>query len=206
MKIRLVSLALLGALHGNSIAQNALEPCLQRLADAYHAGVNKTINDVVVRPSTLQLTTIPSFQPESGLRLVGTELYFVEFPSSYWGDSFVVDRHGSGRMDFTKPRIVTKTRHAPLSATNARRVEQIYAKAISKAKKSGQIGLDGVTYYFSTSSGACASTWSPEPRTRTGRLVELVSRLAKHTAFSAAIDLQRSEAAIAKLLQSMESD
>lgn len=149
MKARLLLFALLGVFHGNSSAQNALEPCLRDFADAYHAGVNKTINDAVVQRSSLQLTTLPSFQPESGLRLVGTELYFVEFQSFYWGESQYIDRDGNGHMNFTKPKIITNTRHAPISATVARRVEHIYSKAIAKAKKSDQMGLDGVSYVFS---------------------------------------------------------
>lgn len=206
MKASLSSFILLSALHNGAIAQNTLEPCANDITDAYHAGVNRTVNDAVMQPSSLQLTTVPSFQPESGVRLVGTELYFVEFRSSFWGDSYYVDRVGSGRMDFARPRVVTRTRHAPIGEKAAHRVEKVYSMAIAKAQKSDRRGLDGVTYFFATSDGTCGWTWSPEPSSRNGRLVKLVKHLEKHAALSRSIDLQRSERVILRLVQRIEGE
>lgn len=206
IKASLWLIALLCVLHTKAGAQNALEPCLRNYADAYHIGINKIINEAVAHPPSLQLTTLPSFEAESGLRLVGTEIYFVQFRSFYWGESQVFDRHGVGHMDFSKPKIATKIRHAPLSAPLARLVEHTYSKAIAKARRSDQMGLDGTSYVFSTSDGSCGWTWSPGPRTRNGRLVELMKRLEEHAAFSAPIDLQRSEKVMMQLLQTIDSD
>jgi hypothetical protein len=64
MKERLLLLALFGVLHSNAGAQNSLEPCQGDFSDEYHAGVNRVINDAVVNPSSIQLTTFPSFRPE----------------------------------------------------------------------------------------------------------------------------------------------
>jgi hypothetical protein len=206
MKAHLFLFVLAGVLQSSSIAQNVLEPCREDFSDEYHARVNRIIGDAVAQPSSLRLTTFPSFQPESGLILVGAELYFVRLNSFYWAESLYADRDGSYRRDFVKPKIVTTTLHAPLSATIARRIEYVYSAAIAKAGTSGRMGLDGVAYVFSTSNGACAWAWSPEPGTRNGRLLELMERLEKHATFSLPIDLQRSEKAIKKLLQTIEDN
>jgi hypothetical protein len=206
VKACLLPLALFGMFQSICSAQNALEPCRDRFADAYHARVAKTIDDAVIQPSSLRLTTLPSFQPESGLRLVDTELYFVQFTSFFWADSYYRAADGSYRMDFARPKIATMVRHAPLSSMLARRVEQVYARAIAKAKHADGRGLDGVTYAFSTPNGACAYAWSPKPDTSNGWLVELMGRLEKHAGFSTPDDLQRSEKAMVGLLQAMEKD
>jgi hypothetical protein len=137
---------------------------------------------------------------------VGSELYFVELQSSFWGMSQVIDHRGNGHMDFTKPKITPKTRHAPINSALARRVEHVFSKEIMRAKKSGQMGLDGDSFVFSTSDGTCGWAWSPEPRSRNGRLVELMRRLEKHAMFSSPIDLQRSEDAIMRNLKTLEND
>ncbi len=110
-------------------------------------------------------------------------------------------------MNFTKPKIATKTSHAPMSPALARRVEQIYAKTIANAKRSNQMGLDGTSYIFSTSNGACGLAWSPDdPKSQNGRLVELLQRLEKRARLSTQIDLQSSEKSITELLRTMERD
>jgi hypothetical protein len=204
MKNRLAQLILLGFVQSTALAQSSLEPCRKDFTDAYHVGVNKVIDDAVAAPSSLQLTTFPSFQAESGLRLVASRVYFVEFQTSFWGDSYVVDRKGDGRMDFTKPRTVAKSRNAPLSSDTAQRIEHAYSKAITEATQSGRMGLDGTAYVLSTGKGDCAWAWSPEPNSQNGQLIELMRRLEVHTKFSSAIDLQRSEKSIIRLLNIIE--
>jgi hypothetical protein len=206
VKAWLLPLALFGTCQSICRAQNALEPCHDQFADPYYARVVKTIDDAVMQPSSLQLTTLPSFEPESGVRLVGTELYFVQFKSFFWADSYHRARDGSYRMDFARPKIATRVRHAPLSSTLARRIEQVYAAAVAKAKNADWMGVDGVTYAFSTSNRACALAWSPKSGTSNGRLVALLERLEKHAGFSTPVDLQRSEQAMVRLLQTIESN
>jgi hypothetical protein len=58
-------------------AQDVLEAC-RAGADPYEAGVNKIIDSVVAPSFRLQLTTLPSFEPESGLRLVGSRIYLLK--------------------------------------------------------------------------------------------------------------------------------
>jgi len=191
-------------LFSNAVAQDSLEPCRDVQSDRYRAGVNKVIDKAVGRPSSLQLTTYPSFDAESGLRLVGAELYFVQFRSSFWGAAHPDFRDGRSRMDFTKPRIRVSTSRAPLSMTIARRIESAYAKAIAKAAKNDLIGMDGDFYIFSTSEHSCALAWSPEPQTRNGRLVALMDWLGRHTTYSNSVDLGSSEKAIEILLNTIE--
>ena len=117
-------------LQAHAAAQDALEPCLDRFDNPYYAAVNRVIDNAVAKPARLLLTTVPSFQPESGLRLVGNDIYYVEFPRSFWYESY--PKGGNGHMDFTRPRIVSKARRAPLSANVANRVEQVFVNAIAK--------------------------------------------------------------------------
>ncbi|OEZ58194.1 hypothetical protein [Duganella sp. HH105] len=204
MKNRLAQLIFLGFFQSTALAQSSLEPCREDFIDAYHVGVNKVIDDAVAAPSSLQLTAFPSFQAESGLRLVASRVYFVEFQTSFWGDSYVVDRKGNGRMDFTKPRTVAKSRNALLSLDTAQRIGRMYSKAITEATQSGRMGLDGTAYVLSTGKGDCAWAWSPEPNSQNGQLIELMRRLEAHTKFSSLMDLQRSEKSIIRLLNSIE--
>lgn len=148
---------------GQCYAQNLLEPCDGYIRSPYSDGVQKIIDHAVPQPSLLHLATLPSFQNESGLRLVGNEVYFVQFKSFYWGDSIVYNRKGEGRMDFSRPpRVSTTVSHAPLSEPVARRIEKVYTQSIARAKRSNQAGLDGVSYVFATANGDCASAWSPQ--------------------------------------------
>lgn len=205
MKVFALLVMLAGIPHAN--ARATLQPCDSMDANPYYAGVNRIISGAVRQPSQLQLTTLPSFSEESGVRIVGDDIYFVQFRSFYWGEASPrLDGPGDGHMNFTKPKIATKTIHAPMSPALVRRVEQIYAKTIANAKQSNQMGLDGTSYIFSTSNGACGLAWSPDSKSQNGRLVELLQRLEKHAGLSTQIGLQSSEKSISELLRTMERD
>lgn len=190
---------------GASAAQSSLEPCHEE-RDPYHAAVNQIIDKAVSKPSLLQLTVFPSFQVESGVRLVGSEVYFVEFQSSYWADSVAEDGGGSYHMDFTKPKTIAKVKRAKLAAAVAERVHQVFAKAITEAKGPGLGGLDGTAYVFTTFEGKCGWAWSPDPNSRNGRLVQLMDRLARHASFIAPLDLARSEKSLIRMLAKIETN
>lgn len=196
--------ALMAALHGSARAQSSLELCGQDFADGYHTGVNKRIDAAVALKPSLLLTTFPSFEKESGIRIAGSDIYFVEFRNQFWGESYVVDRKGVGHMDFTKPKGAVTARHAPLAASITDRIVRLFSKAISEAAHSDRMGLDGTAYVFSTPDGACGWAWSPAPESRNGRLVELARRLESHTKFSSPADLQRSEKSIVRYLDAIE--
>ncbi len=69
MKIFALLIMLAGIPHAN--ARATLQPCDSMDANPYYAGVNRIISSAVKRPSQLPLTTLPSFEAESGLRIVG---------------------------------------------------------------------------------------------------------------------------------------
>ena len=204
MKALSLMIILAAGLHCNSsYAQVALEPCekLEFLA-GYYTGVDRIIDRAVGQSSQLQLTTLPAFQAESGVRLLATEVYFVQFKSSYWGEANNFDE--GGHMDFAKPQISTSVSHAPLSPAIARSVERIYARAIASAKKSDRMGADGVSYLFSTPKAGCGEAWSPEPNSPNDHLVRLLELLEKHASLSKPSHLKRNEESIIRLLQTIE--
>lgn len=204
MKIRAIPFVFVLALHGGANAQNSLDLCQQKFVDGYHAGVNKRIDAAVARKPSLLLTTFPSFERESAIRVAGSDIYFVEFQNQFWDEAYVVDRKGVGHMDFSKPKGAVIIHHAPLDAAITDRIVRLYTKAIADATRSHRMGLDGTTYLFSTPDGACGWAWSPEPETRNGWLIELMKRLESHAKFSAPIDLQRSEKAIVRYLNAAD--
>jgi hypothetical protein len=202
--LSLLLILAIGCLCNRSYAQSALEPCPPEFLADYYLGVDKIIDDAVGRPARLALTTLPSFHAESGVRLVGTDVYLVRFDSFFWAEANSFDeKSGRGRTDFSKPRIKTKVHSAALSPEIANRVEQTYAAAIANAKKSDRLGLDGVSYRFSTPQTGCGEAWSPDPGTANARLVELSELLAKHAQLSKLRHMQRSEQSIVQLLRTM---
>lgn len=191
-------------LAAHATAQDALEPCRDRFDDRYHKAVTRVIDKAVAKPARLMLATIPSFEPESGLRLVGNEIYHVEFPTSFWHESY--PKGGTGRMDFTAPRIAGKVRRALLSADVANRVERVFVNAIARSRESDAAGLDGVSYVITTPDNLCGYAWSPRKGSRNAQLIQLMQRLEKHTSFTTPVDLQRSEQSLIRLLNALERD
>jgi len=187
-------------------AQSALAPCNGQFSDAYFAGMNRIADRAVKQPFQLQLTTLPSFQNESVLRLAGSEIYLVQFRKFYWAEANSLDRSGATRKDFSKTQIPVKVRHAPLSAALAQRVLQAYLDAIATAKNTEPMGVDGTTYVVSTPDKGCALAWSPAPESHNGKLITLLASLEKHANYAAPADLQKSELAIALLLQKLPAE
>ena len=198
--------SLIGLFHCVASAQSALEPCPTAPPNPYYDAVNRIIDKSVGKPSSLHLTSLPSFAAESGVRLVGNDVYFVQLRAQFWSESVRHQRDGSYRMDFTKPNIITRVRHAPLSLAVMKRVEGVYARAASTAENQKNMGVDGEIYLISPAGMACAFAWSPDPNTASGRLITLMQRLGVHATLAAPRQLQRSERDIAKLLNILEND
>lgn len=184
----------------SALAQSALEPCEMEFLGDYYRGVDKIIDDAVGRTPRLSLTTLPSFSPESGVRLVADDIYFVQFGSSFWYGATTVDSSGRGREDFSLPKVKTLIYRARISPSIAERIEQAYTSAIERSRKSDRMGLDGVSYRFTKPGIGCGEAWSPEPDTSNATLVDLVELLAKHAKLSKPRELVRSEEAVAALL------
>ena len=186
-----------------SARAQTIEPCKSKFMGDYYRGVDEIIDKAVGRQSQLSITTIPSFSAESGLRLVGNDIYFVQLKTSVWANSFVMDGPGRGHNDFSSPQAATLVYRAALSPEIASRVKQLYRNAITNAKKSDRMGLDGVTYRMAVPAGGCGETWSPEPQSPDGRLVELIQLLSAHARLSQPRAMQRNEEAIVRLLTTM---
>ncbi|WP_213605434.1 hypothetical protein [Pseudoxanthomonas japonensis] len=181
-------------------AQSALEPCEMEFLGDYYRGVDKIIDDAVGDTPRLSLTTLPSFSPESGVRLVGDHIYFVQFGSSFWYGATTVDHSGRGHEEFSSPKVEIRMYRARVSQSIAERIEQAFATAIKSSRKSDRMGLDGVSYRFTKPGLGCGEAWSPDPNTPNARLVELIDVLAKHAKLSESRKMQRSEDAITALL------
>ncbi len=196
-KASLLLILVSALLCGRSYAQT-LEPCRQpEFLAGYYRGVDRVIDNAVGQTPSLSLTTLPSFWAESGVRIVGSDVYFVEFKSSFWGEA---NSYGS----FASPRIETKTHRAAISPELASRIEEIYAGAIAGASQTDRRGVDGVSYRFSSPRAGCGETWSPEPDTVNARLVELLVLLSNHAKLSNPRDMQRSEESMVHLIRNMD--
>ena len=187
----------------DSARAQTLEPCEIEFLSEYYRGVDSIIDHATGRPAQLSLTVLPSFFAESGVRLVGNDVYSVELKSSYWEKTQSMDSSGHGHMDFSSPQAASDVFHAPLSPEIVARIKQLYIRAISAATKSDRRGFDGVSYRFSDPSVGCGETWSPDQDSPDGRLVELVQLLAEHAKLSKPRTMQRSEESIVRLLNSM---
>ncbi|HBN9513373.1 hypothetical protein [Pseudomonas aeruginosa] len=196
----------IGFLCSRGYAQSELEPCDNEFSGEYYARVDRVIAEAVGQRAQLKLTTIPSFEPESGVRLVGTDVYFVRFLNSLWAEATSFDEAGYGHTDYAKPKITTEVRHAPLAPGLAKRVEQVFLQSIANTKKSDDLRLDGVTYRFSADQNSCGATWSPDPESHSGHLVGLVKLLERHAGLEVESDLRNSEKSISQALDVMKSE
>jgi len=182
-------------------AQDFLGPCEK---DEYYRGVEERIDSAIGLKPELSLTTLPSFSPESGVRLVGSEVYYVEFQSSLWVEAYpkIFDIRD---MDFVSPKVKTKVYHSSLNPDIAHNVMLAYGAAISAARRRDRWGMDGVSYRFTSPGAGCGEAWSPDPETHNATLVQLLELLAKHASLSKPSEMQRSEEAIVKTLKRLEA-
>ena len=202
MKIYIAGL-LLGSACLVSSPAFCLEPC--EATDDYVSGLNKIIDNAVGQQSQLALTVIPSFQPEYGVRMVGNDVYFVQLKTSFWYGSVVSDRPGHYHHDYASPHSQEVSVHkAALSPDLANRIKQRYADAISSAKSSDNMGLDGVTYRFALQTVGCGQTWTPAPETLDGQLVELADLLSAHAQLTWSFFMHRSEEKILQHVSHMK--
>ncbi len=183
-----------------ALAQSALKPCEMEFLGDYYRGVEKIIDDAVGGAPRLSLTTLPSFVPESGVRVVGDDVYLVQFASSFWYGAMKPDSAGRDHESFSSAQVKTRIYRAKISRSIADRIEQVYTAAIAGSRKPDRMGLDGVSYRFTRPGIGCGEAWSPDPDTPNAKLVELVELLAKHAKLSNPREMQRSEKAMAATL------
>lgn len=164
---------------GNAMGQEYLTPCDSSLR-AYTDRVDTIAHRAMPGKLKLSVTVIPSFTPEWSIGITSDKdvlyLTYVVFDQSLWDSSWVPARR-SHKND-------PSAGHATPEATTVRITQNLYAallsewqKSIGRARPSRLLGLDGVTYRFELPTNQCASTWSPAPKTRDRKLVNIVQEL-----------------------------
>ncbi|MFL6708194.1 MAG: hypothetical protein ACJ8HI_08305 [Massilia sp.] len=176
----------------------ALEPC--RASNVYIEGVDRIIDRAVGRSPELALTVLPSFEAEYGVRMIGADVYLVQLRRSFWARSVVADGPRSYHHDFRHVRVGTSIHQTSLSPEVAARVRQHYARAISAAKQSVPVGLDGTTYRFVVKATGCGETWSPQAKSANGQLVALAELLAGHARRGSSLSRRQSEEKILRAI------
>jgi hypothetical protein len=149
----------------------ALEPC-DKYFEKYSFAVERAADTAQKDPNSVTVTTLPSFRPESALRIANNAVFLIEFNSSIWYEGFA--------RDGVSPKLGLKMSTAPLSPSLATRLAQTFSRQIGGAKPSDRRGLDGVTYRFSTPEAGCAQTWSPDESSVDGKLVQILNLLEEH--------------------------
>jgi len=168
----------------------ALEPC-DKYLDKYSVAVELAADTAQKDPNSTKITTLPSFRPESALRIANNTVYLIEFNSSIWYEGFA--------HDDVSPKRGLKMTTAPLSPALAARLTRTFSRHIRRSKRSGRRGLDGVYYRFSTPEAGCALTWSPERSSDDGKLVYILSLLEKHARTGGPYSAAREHAISVKL-------
>ena len=168
----------------------ALEPC-DKYLDKYSLAVERAADTAQKDPNSTTVTTLPSFRPESALRIANNTVFLIEFNSSIWYEGLA----GDG----VSPKLGLKISTAPLSPLLATRLTQTFSRHIGRSKPSVRRGLDGVTYRFSTPDAGCAQTWSPEMSSDDGMLVHILNLLEEHARTGSAPSSTREQAISTKL-------
>lgn len=197
---RLLLTAVGGVLSFDLLAGEFLEPCSEgvwgyeeRVEAIIDMATETTIDEA------LSLVRRPSFAPESGVRLDnGNQVHAVHFEKLLWAEG----RRSLGALDFSSTQVPVRHLQAPIAPELAERIRRTFSQAILSSRRSEQFGLDGVSYSFTLPDAGCASAWSPEPESRSGRLVDLMKLLDVH---ANAPDPAESEGRIAALLDVLQN-
>jgi hypothetical protein len=161
-------------------ADEHLEPCQGHFAE-YESRVEALSRAAMPGDVEFLVTVIPSFKPEWSVGVSADKgrffLTHVVFQPSLWGSSLVQTGPNTFGYDFQKPHVQTTATTANISAGLHEALRSEWDRSIVGARPSEGIGLDGVTFKFQLS-GRCGSAWSPDPETRNGKLIDLVTALA----------------------------
>jgi hypothetical protein len=170
----------------HSLDVAATEPCSEKSLQDYFQKVDRTMDEAATATHQLSITVFPSFSQEWGIRIDGLSIYLVEFGSSLWANS-------SAEI---KPVVYRAT----LGQELIMRLLQRFGTAVANAHKADKVGLDGVGYRFLLRGIGCGQTWSPEPSSEDGRLIQITELLAEYAPSKTPAVMQRIEESILKLL------
>ena len=162
-------------------AEERLAPCHDFLQE-YERRVEAIAHEAMPGAVQFWVTVIPSFTPEWSVGVsVDAGHYFlthVRFDRSLWHSSWVETGPNTATNDPSKGNAQAIATTTGISVELYRALHSEWDMSIKAARPSELLGLDGVTVNFRLP-GECAGAWSPAPATRNGKLVALVSALAR---------------------------
>ncbi len=162
------------------------------------------VTDVAIREKAqLSVTILPSFEAEAGVRVTGDSVFLVQFDRSFWAQSWVKDKSGASRHDFTVPRVKVQVNQAVLSPEVIARILLLYRAAIAEATEAAAPNLDGVSFYFSMNGAGCGTVNSPDKGSKMDRLSTLVKLLANHAEAANPVAVKASETRIVAFIDSL---
>jgi hypothetical protein len=162
-------------------AEDHLAPCDSQ---EYEQRVEAIAQATMPGAPELWVTVFPSFTPEWSVSVSTVEgrhlLTHVIFDRSFWYSSWVATGPDTAINDPSKgrARAKAKTTNVSVELYDALRAEWERSIKNARPSESETIIVDGVRYAFRLP-GQCASAWSPDSETRNGKLVDLVSNLAR---------------------------
>jgi len=163
-------------------AQDSLEPCDDLGNDEYLAGVDAMLDHGVKGNIVASFTTVPSFTPESGIRITLDDgvyrAHHVFLLESLWASSLLPpDDRSVVRFELSKKELPRKVASAEIPAELADSVISLMQREVEASRKTELMGFDGETYYFRPRLSECASTWSPAPGSHASKLVAITNGL-----------------------------
>jgi hypothetical protein len=168
----------------------ALEPC-DKYLEKYSLAVERAADTAHKDPDSLSVAKLPSFRPESVVRIANNTVFLIEFNSSIWYEGLA--------RDGVSPKLGLKTSTAPLSPSLAARLTQTFTRHIRRSRSSDRQGLDGVFFRFSMPKAGCAQTWSPDQNSVDGKLVYILSLLEEHARMGSPSSAEREQAISVRL-------
>jgi hypothetical protein len=159
-----------------------------------------SISPFVPGASRVSVDVMPSFQNAWGIRLIGNDVYLVMLDSPLSLRSPPPPPAGSQPSQTEPPPMTARVGHSPLTPKLALQLSQLFGDRIATASDDPVLGLDGTSYRFTA--GSCAETWSPDPETGAGRLVQLAELLSTHAQLTKGEQRRVSERRIARLVGS----
>jgi hypothetical protein len=182
MKRLLPAVVLAYAVSTCVFAEDHLAPCDNGFPGEYESHVEALAQSAMPAPSELWATVTPSFTPEWSVGVSTVEgrhlLTYVVFDRSFWYSSWVETGPGEGINDPSKGHARAKAKTTAITQALYEALGDEWDRSISATRPSDILILDGETYYFRLPR-RCASALSPEPATRSGKLVDLLEELAR---------------------------
>jgi hypothetical protein len=154
----------------------------------YYSLVRKILFNKLSDNPEIRVLMLPSFSPERVLDIEesGTDnkfyLVFHKAEQSIWyANESKWYSNESISYSNEKSKIKIDSAKKEISSTSVAAVKKLFKKAILQAKflEDSTVRLDGTTYYFSVEDlgQKTAKTWCPDAKSKTGRLVNIASRL-----------------------------